>query len=337
MSSPPKTYLDLIKACDNFPYIDISQTPYAESPDPVFYQLLLPNDPRPHGFLHPSVVVKMPWTPSFSITHQDTRPRTVQVLDTSDGADPSSSCNAAFLELIDKAFSFRTFASLTRRRPTEEYRVMGAKYYPPVRMKRAAAPLFGIACRGAHMTVYTRTASEEEEEEEGKLKIWVPRRSAHLHTYPGKLDSTIAGGIRADESPFECIVHEADEEASLPESLVRQRARPCGAITYVCTSDAGSGLEDGLMASGILYLYDMEVDHTVVPKPRDEEVQEFYLLDVQQIKEAMLRGEFKPNCASVMIDFFIRHGIITEDNEPDYLDIITRLHRTLPVPTTPGV
>ncbi|KAI1410812.1 NUDIX domain-containing protein [Hypoxylon sp. FL1857] len=329
MSSPSQTYLDLIKACDNFPYIDISRTPYAESPDPVFYQLLLPNDPRPHGFLHPSVVAKMPWTSSFSVSPPDVRPRTVQVLDSSDGKDTSGACNAAFLDLVQQAADAGTFASLSRRRPTEEYRVMGAKY-PPVRMKRAAAPLFGIACRGAHMTVYTRTPEDE-------LKIWVPRRSAHLHTYPGKLDSTIAGGVRADESPFECIVHEADEEASLPESIVRQHARSCGAITYVGTSDAGSGLEDGLMASGVLYLYDMEVDSSVIPKPQDNEVQEFNLWDVQQIKEAMLRGEFKPNCASVMIDFFIRHGIIAEDNEPDYLEIVTRLHRVLPVPTTPGV
>ncbi|KAI0838946.1 NUDIX domain-containing protein [Hypoxylon sp. FL0890] len=304
MSSPLKTYLDLIKACDNFPYIDITRTPYAEPPDPVFYQLLLPNDPRPHGFLHPLVVAEMPWTSSFWVSPPDVRPRTVRVLDGSNGQDTSGACNAAFLDLIQNAAEAGTFASLSRRRPTEEYRVMGAKY-PPVRMKRAAAPLFGIA--------------------------------SHLHTYPGKLDSTIAGGVRADESPFECIVHEADEEASLPESLVRQQARACGAITYVCTSDAGSGLEDGLMASGILYLYDMEVDHTIVPKPRDDEVQEFNLWDVQQIKESMLRGEFKPNCASVMIDFFIRHGIITDENEPDYLEIVTRLHRPLPVPTTPGV
>lgn len=175
--------------------------------------------------------------------------------------------------------------------------------------------------------MYTRTA-------EGEFKIWVPRRSAHLKTYPGKLDSTVAGGVRADESPFECIIHEADEEASLPAPLVRQHAKSCGAITYVCASDAGSGHDAGLMATGVLYVYDMEVDHTVVPKPQDDEVEAFYLWGVQQIKEALLRGEFKTNCASVMIDFFVRHGIITADNEPDYLEIVTRLHRALPVPTS---
>ncbi|KAI1137003.1 hypothetical protein F5Y05DRAFT_94120 [Hypoxylon sp. FL0543] len=104
----------------------------------------------------------------------------------------------------------------------------------------------------------------------------------------------------------------------------------------MCTSNAGWGLEDGLKASGILCLYDVEVDHTVVPKPRDDEVHEFNLWAKQQIQEAMLRGEFKPNCASLMIDFFIPHGIITDENESDYLEIITRLHRPLPMPITLG-
>ncbi|KAI1107760.1 NUDIX domain-containing protein [Jackrogersella minutella] len=321
MSSPPKTYLDLIKACDNFPYIPIAQTAHAEPPDPVYYQLLLPDDPRPHGFLHPAVVAAMPWTPAFSVSAPSVRPRTVQVL---------ADADAAFLDVVMKAADSGAFASLSRRRPTEDFRVLGARGAAPVRLKRAAAPLFGIACRGAHMTVYTRARDGG-----GEIRIWVPRRSAHLHTYPGRLDSSVAGGVRADESPLECIVHEADEEASLPESLVRQHARACGAITYVGLGDAGSGLEAGLLATGILYLYELEVDSSVVPKPQDDEVQEFYLWSVGQVKEALLRGEFKTNCASVMVDFFIRHGIITEDNEPDYLDIIARLHRPLPMPTTP--
>lgn len=267
----------------------------------------------------------MPWTSAFEVSQPDARPRTVRVLDISNGKDTVSACNAAFAEVLKKAQDAGTFVTLNHRRADEDFRVIGAKY-PVVRLRRAAAGLFGIACRGAHMTVYTRTP-------EGNIKIWVPRRSSHLNTYPGKLDSSVAGGVKAEESPFECIVHESDEEASLPGSLVQERAKPCGTITYLCMSHAGSGMEDGVVSTSILYLYDMEVDHTVVPKPHDDEVQEFNLWDVQQVKEALLRGEFKTNCASVMIDFFIRHGIINDDNEPDYLEIITRLHRPLPVPT----
>ncbi|KAI2621126.1 NUDIX domain-containing protein [Hypoxylon sp. NC1633] len=259
MSSLPVTYLDLVKSNDNFPYIDISQTPYAEPPDVVFYQLLLPGDPRPHGFLLPSVVAKMPWTSDFEISAPDVRPRTVQVLNRSNGQDTPGACNGALSDVVQRAMDAEIFPSLTRWRPSEDFKIVGARY-PLVRLRRAAAGLFGIAYRGAHMTVYTQTS-------DGEIKIWVPRRTSHRKTYPGKLDSTVAGGVRAEESPFECIVHEADEEASLPESLVRQNAKPCGAITCMSTSDKDSGVEEGLTVSGIIYVYDLEVDHTVIPKP----------------------------------------------------------------------
>ncbi|KAI5918619.1 NUDIX hydrolase domain-like protein [Camillea tinctor] len=328
--SPPetttaaKTYLDLVKACDNFPYIDLSRTPYAEEPETVLYQLLLPEDPRPHGYMLPSVVSRMPWTPSFSVSPPTSRPRTVQVL----GSPDPASINAAFDTLIKAAAAAGVFSSLAPPLYDEAFRVLGARGSSPVRVLRASVALFGIASRGSHMTVYTRSPSTDE------LQIWVPRRAAHMRTWPGQLDTSVAGGIAAHESPFACIVHEADEEASLPRALVQRDARAVGAVTYVCASGAGSGGEHGLVVPDVLYCYDLEVAADVVLKPRDGEVQEFNLWSVAQVREALLRGEFKTNCASVMIDFFIRHGIVTPENEPDYLEILTRLHRPLPVPTS---
>jgi hypothetical protein len=46
----------------------------------------------------------------------------------------------------------------------------------------------------------------------------------------------------------------------------------------------------------------------------------------------MLRQEFKPNCALVIIDFSIRQSIITPEIEDEYVKITTRLRRELPVP-----
>lgn len=74
----------------------------------------------------------------------------------------------------------------------------------------------------------------------------------------------------------------------------------------------------------------------MAPKPQDDEVSEFYLMGVDEVKQAMFNEEFKPNCTLVMIDFFIRHGIITEENEADYLELAARLRRRLPVPVAPG-
>ena len=57
-------------------------------------------------------------------------------------------------------------------------------------------------------------------------------------------------------------------------------------------------------------------------------------MTVDETKVAVLNEEFKDNSAVVMIDFFIRHGLITED-EKDYIELGTRSHRRLPIPTRP--
>lgn len=84
------------------------------------------------------------------------------------------------------------------------------------------------------------------------------------------------------------------------------------------------------------YTFDLKLDDQTVPKPCDDEVEEFYLWDVETIQKEMKAGNFKPNCAVVMLDFFIRHGVLTPENEPDYLEIIARIHRRLPFPVKGG-
>jgi hypothetical protein len=46
----------------------------------------------------------------------------------------------------------------------------------------------------------------------------------------------------------------------------------------------------------------------------------------------MAKGEFKPNCALLILDFFIRHGILTPDNEKDFDEIKRRIHRDIELP-----
>lgn len=205
---------------------------------------------------------------------------------------------------------------------SEPYRIIGANFFAA--LERFPAPLFGVGSRGAHMTAFVRDHGA------GEMKIWIARRGRHLFTYPDMLDTTVAGGVKASDGPRECIVAEADEEASLPAEYVRAHARAAGAVTYVTRSR-----QSGLISPTVLYVYDLELPEDMRPTPKDGEVAEFLLWDVEQIKTAMLRGEFKPNCNLVMIDFFIRHGIITDANDPDFLDLCTRLRRHLPIPTAP--
>jgi isopentenyldiphosphate isomerase len=284
------------------------------------YRLLLPQDSRSHGFILPEVVSQIPWTSDFRIDHEQ---KTIQ-LENDDKSDDSYSatCNKAFQATVDALITQDVFSSIHHGRHSEPYKIIGAKY--PVQMERFTSSLFGIASRGAHMTGYTKTP-------EGEMKIWIPRRAPHLFTYPNKLDTTVAGGVKASHTPFQCIVEESDEEASLPRSYVSENTKSVGVITYL-TQTARKG---GLVHPDVLYVFDLEMPSDMIPKPNDDEVAEFVLMSVDEVKEAMRKDEFKANCNLVMIDFFLRHGIMTPENEKDYIEICQRLHRKLLVPTGP--
>ena len=204
-------------------------------------------------------------------------------------------------------------------------------------IERSAAPLFGIVTYGVHMTGFVRSSSSSSSSpprisDNASIKVWVPRRAKGKQTYGGMLDNTVAGGISSGETPFTSLIREAAEEASMPDKLVRERAKPCGTVTYFTIRDERAGGETGLLQPEVQYLYDIELPADFTPKPSDDEVQDFGLWDVEEIKDAMAAGEFKPNCALVMMDFFVRHGILTPENEKDYLKIVPRLHRRLEFP-----
>lgn len=243
--------------------------------------------------------------------------------------------NAAFQAVVDGAIALGTsvFPNLTSH--SEMVRIVGAREYQsktphhpePIRLERFAASLFGLCSRGAHLTAYVRDADQSVS---AGLRIWVARRDANLHTYPGMLDTTVAGGVKAEDTPRKCIVDESDEEAALPLSYVEKNLVTAGVVTYVSRSE-----KTGQVRPTVLYVYDLELKEGMRPEPKDGEVEEFYLMTVEEVTKAMLGGEFKPNCCLVMLDFFVRHGIITSENERDYLDIVMGLRRKLPVPMTP--
>ena len=272
------------------------------------------------GHILNSVVEKFPWSQDFWAV--DATARTVTLITPADATPEHRSKLVA--QSITEAVKLGHFDVLKGWR-NESYPVYGPGGEFLLEMERCASPLFGIVTYGAHMTGYVEDAAG--------IKIWVPRRAKNKQTYPSMLDNTVAGGMCTGEKPFECIVREAMEEASLPESVVRASIVPVGCVTYSHVRDARAGGETGLIQPEVEYVYDLKLDPSVIPRPGDNEVEEFKLLSVPEVQEAMKRGEFKPNCAFILVDFFIRHGILTAENEPDYLDILSRLHRRLGLPT----
>lgn len=209
----------------------------------------------------------------------------------------------------------------------ELYPIYGPNQELLYSIERTAAALFGIVTYGVHMTAYTPAADSSY-----GIKIWVPRRSRGKQTYAGMLDNTVAGGMATHEKPLECIIRESEEEASMNNDFVRKNAKAHGCTTYIYLRSESATGEVGLVQPECEYIFDLELPNSIIPKPNDSEVEQFYLWTVEECQEHLLKGEFKPNCALVMLDFFIRRGILTQENEKDYENIKRRIHRGLPFP-----
>ncbi|KAF9238929.1 NUDIX hydrolase domain-like protein [Melanogaster broomeanus] len=186
-------------------------------------------------------------------------------------------------------------------------------------MERSACALFGVVTYGVHMTIY------HEDPDGGNVRIWVPTRARTKQTWPGYLDNSVAGGIPCGTPIFESLVKESMEEASIEEDIVRAHAKAVGSISYYFQTAAG------WLQPEVEYVYDLRVPPGVdptpfQPKPLDGEVESFDLLPLDVVITKMKQGLFKANCAAVLIDFLIRRGYLTPDNEPDFMEILTGLH-----------
>ncbi|XP_057681315.1 thiamin pyrophosphokinase 2 [Corythoichthys intestinalis] len=197
----------------------------------------------------------------------------------------------------------------------ERYSVMDKFSDPPVMwMERAATSLFGVKRYGVHINGYTVSES-------GEVCMWLARRSPTKQTYPGLLDNMAAGGLAAGMNIKHTLLKECQEEACIPEALA-ERAQPVSTVSYTYEDGEGVFAESQ-------FVFDLELPPAFKPKVGDGEVQEFYLLPIEKVKELIATEDFKPNCAMVVLDFLIRHSFIEPDREPFYQEFLSGLHQTL--------
>ena len=182
---------------------------------------------------------------------------------------------------------------------------------PVFHIERAAVAAFGFPGGGVHMNGFVR-------DDDGGLRMWVARRSTSKPTWPGMLDQLVAGGQPAGISIVDNLVKECWEEAAVPQWLAR-RAVPVGALTYV------HGGVPGVIRPDTVYCYDLALPADFVPRANDGEVEAFELLPIDTVASIVRDSEaFKFNCALVVIDFLVRHGVIGPD-DPDYVGIVEGL------------
>ncbi len=178
-----------------------------------------------------------------------------------------------------------------------------------LRIDRAWLEPFGITSYGVHVNGYVQGKNGPE--------LWVGVRSKNRPVSPGKLDNMVAGGLPVGLTVEENMIKEAAEEASVPEDLART-ARPVSAVSYMLDTEAG-------LRRDMLFIYDLELPADFEPVNSDGEVSGFVRWPAAQaLRVVEETEEFKFNVNLVIIDFAIRHGLITSER-PDYMKIIRGL------------
>ena len=337
-TNPPKlrTPLDLVDDCDSFPYVNATAEYFSTVRLRTYYHLRVSAYPEVTlGYLLPSVALTLTNLPDWHLDPSDPslyspdspnpQPPTATLI-TGNNEEERSAIIAKTCEAMRLTGHWRVLDEWRN----ELYPVYGPNRELLFKIERSASPLFGVVTYGVHMTAYFYEGGKGEKD----LRFWVPTRSRHKQTFGGMLDNTVAGGMPAGEQPLECLVRESAEEASLPADFVRQNAKPAGSVTYFYIRDSRAGGETGLLQPECQFVYDLDMsaEKGMEFKPNDEEVEKFEIMNVEQVKEALGKALFKPNCALVMLDFLVRHGVYSKENEPNLAEIVSRLHRRLEFP-----
>ncbi|CAO1618597.1 unnamed protein product [Jaminaea pallidilutea] len=355
MTSDSRSLLDIVLTCHNWPHPLVSDHSLTRKTYTPFHLHLTPKRTAQIGFLPDDVL---------GAIRKDTSDTFVESDDGRIGLNPrlddfskrSSALNAVARTWKDAGL----FASALDGWRNEQYAVFshddedyrswknGLNEYnsPAFELERAACALFGLATFGVHLTAYTTTSTVTASSGSSnthdsssstslsstatgaaqQIHLWTPRRAQTKATWPGFLDNSVAGGITSGDRPLESMIRECWEEAGLSDEVVRPRVRQVGVLTYVFRT------KEGYLQPEVEYVYDLPLPNDVRPKPIDGEAEDFQLMSIEEVKERMYKGEFKPNCAMVAIDFLIRHGVITAENEARYMEVMAMMHNDLGLP-----
>lgn len=168
-----------------------------------------------------------------------------------------------------------------------------------LKMDRSATCLFGIRNYGVDINGYVRHPTQG-------LCIWLQQRSDTKQTWPGKWDNMVGGGLSVGYGIEETAVKEAAEEASIPSDLIKNIVS-AGCVSFLFESNRG-------IFPNTEFVFDLELPVDFKPTNADGEVQAFQLLPAHECLEKLFSPEFKTTSCPVVIDFLIRHGVITPEN-----------------------
>jgi 8-oxo-dGTP pyrophosphatase MutT (NUDIX family) len=114
------------------------------------------------------------------------------------------------------------------------------------------------------------------------------------------------------------VYKECQEEAGVPLELARH-ASPVGAVSYVAESPQANYVT---IKRDVLFCFDLHVPPEFEPEAVDGEVEEFMLWPMQRVMDAVaFTDEYKDNCNLVLIDLFLRLGLVSPDL-PGYIPLL---------------
>ncbi|KAL2722395.1 uncharacterized protein YJR142W-like [Vespa mandarinia] len=195
----------------------------------------------------------------------------------------------------------------------EEYYEVRAQFntQPLFKMDRSATCLFGIRKYGVDINGYVMDPIKG-------LSIWLQKRSPNKQTWPGYWDNMVSGGLSVGFGINETAIKEAGEEASIPNNLI-EKLKSVGCVSLFFESERG-------LFPNTEFVFDLELPPDFVPSNSDGEVETFELLPVNECLERIASTNFKTTSVPVVLDFLIRHGYITAENEPNFIQIMELLH-----------
>ncbi|KAH9496342.1 hypothetical protein Btru_010658 [Bulinus truncatus] len=185
---------------------------------------------------------------------------------------------------------------------------------PIFEIERSCCGLFGTIQYGVHVNGYVK-------DEGGEVKLWLGKRSKTKPTFPNMYDNMCAGGLAARLGILECVKKECREEASVSD-IILERLKFVGTLSYFYEDERGLFPE-------CQYIYDLELTVDFTPVNADGEVATFQIVSIDELKELLVGGNFKPNCAAICLEFLIRHGYLNPDTDSNVSYYIEQLHAAL--------
>jgi 8-oxo-dGTP pyrophosphatase MutT (NUDIX family) len=263
---------------------------------------------QPIGLIHNRVVQALPWPASWSID-EEKRQLTLHCPDNFEAR------TKAVEEALLKGHHANASPSL-RVWQDERYPVYSADGQHVLDVDGSGVDVIGARSFAVYLTAWTNTS-------EGR-KYWVQRRGLTKTLLPGMLDCAVSGRLQPGELPFNGMVREAGEEANLPASLLRERLRPCDVL-----ASAYPRSNQGAPAymHHTQYVYEIELEEDCTLSCATDEVEEFKLMTLEEVRSGIDANAFIPVARLVYLAHFIRHGIVTVENDDRLEEVCARLHR----------